>query len=479
MGVTYTPAWIVREMIRWAAAHGTPDRVVDAGAGTGIFAFAAAAAFPNAQVLAVEVEPASADHLRKRVRACDYASRIEVLEVDYLELPALPSIEGRTLFIGNPPYVRHHLIDARKKQLYLALSREFNLHPNTKAGLHLHFFLKTRKLAKRGDYGVFIAAAEWIHADYGGALRALLLDGMGGLSVDTFAAKNLVFPQVMTTAAVVCFEVGSRSSAIAFSEISDQTKFTIGSGSEHSTAHLLAAKHWSRFARGDVLPVDEVGTIRLKEVFRVRRGQVTGAKPVWVYGPGAPDLPEVFLHPAVTRAKEILTSRGEIASPNGLRLVVDLPLEFDGLNDDDRAAAERFRAWAEENGAADTYIARQRSRWWSVQLYEPAPILCTYMGRRPPAFAVNSAGVRHLNIAHGLHPREPMTTEEARRIVAWLNAHATEADGRPYAKALIKFEPSDVGEIRVPVDLVPAGFRREALPDEGLFRRDRPQEPSS
>ena len=72
-----------------------------------------------------------------------------------------------------------------------------------------------------------------------------------------------------------------------------------------------------------------------------------------------------------------------------------------------------------------------------------------------------------------------MTTEEARRIVAWLNAHATEADGRPYAKALIKFEPSDVGEIRVPVDLVPAGFRREALPDEGPFRRDRPQEPSS
>lgn len=455
LGITYTPDWIVEEMIRWAKVHGTPKRIIDPGAGTGLFTFAAAEAFPDAEILAIEVEPRSARHLRKSVAATKHASRIQVMQRDYLHISELPAVEGTTLFIGNPPYVRHHLVGAKKKQLYLKLAREFGLHENTKAGLHLHFFLKTRKLAKAGDYGIFIAAAEWIHADYGGALRALLLDGMGGLSVDTFAAKHVVFPDVMTTAAVVCFEVGSRSSAIAFSEIHDREAFTVGAGTPHSIATLQAAKHWSGFARGTAGPVDTERTIQLRDVFRVKRGQVTGAKGIWVHGPEAPELPTNLLFPSITRAKEIVQAGGEISTAERLRFVVDLPLDFRSLAPSDRGAAVRFREWARRRGGDKSYIARQRAKWWSVQLYEPAPIICTYMGRRPPVFAVNTAGVRHLNIAHGLYPRAPMTAEQLQMIVDWLNINATEADGRLYAGALIKFEPSDIGVMRIPVDLAP------------------------
>jgi hypothetical protein len=455
LGITYTPDWIVEEMIRWAKQHGTPKRVVDTGAGTGLFTFAAAEAFPDAEILAIEVEPRSAKHLKKSVGATKHASRIKVLQRDYLHIHELPIASGTTLFIGNPPYVRHHLIGTKKKQLYLKLAREFGLHENTKAGLHLHFFLKTRKLAQPGDYGIFIAAAEWIHADYGGALRALLLDGMGGLSVDTFAAKHVVFPDVMTTAAIVCFEIGSRSSAIAFSEIADRETFKVGAGTPHSIATLQAAKHWSGFARGTAAPVNTEHTVQLRDIFRVKRGQVTGAKKIWVLGPEAPEMPARLLLPSITSAKEIVEAQGTISTTDGLRLVVDLPLDFASLAPSDREAALRFREWARGRGGDKSYIARQRAKWWSVQLYEPAPIICTYMGRRPPVFAVNTAGVRHLNIAHGLYPRAQMTAKQLQSIVDWLNINATEADGRLYAGALIKFEPSDIGVIRIPVDLAP------------------------
>jgi adenine-specific DNA-methyltransferase len=40
-----------------------------------------------------------------------------------------------------------------------------------------------------------------------------------------------------------------------------------------------------------------------------------------------------------------------------------------------------------------------------VRLRPPAPILATYMARRPPAFVHNLAGARHVNIDHGLYPR--------------------------------------------------------------------------
>jgi hypothetical protein len=460
LGVTYTPSWIVEEMVRWAKNHGAPVRIVDPGAGTGLFAFAAAEAFPDAQILAIEVEPKSARHLKKSVAATRHASRIEVMQRDYLHLPDLPAVEGKTLFIGNPPYVRHHLIGAKKKQLYLRLAREFGLHENTKAGLHLHFFLKTRKLAKPGDYGIFIAAAEWIHADYGGALRALLLDGMGGLSVDTFAAKHVVFPDVMTTAAVVCFEVGRRNSAMAFSEIHDRESFKVGKGTQHRLAALQSAKHWSRFARGGEAPKQTDDTVPLRNVFRVKRGQVTGAKKIWVHGSDAPELPASLLFPTITRAREIVEAGGDISTSTGLRQVVDLPLDFRTLQPRVKEAALRFREWARDRGGHQSYIAKQRAKWWSVQLYEPAPIICTYMGRRPPAFAVNTAGVHHLNIAHGLYPHFPIKADEAKAIVEWLNANATKSEGRLYAGALIKFEPSDIGSIRIPANLVPEAAQR-------------------
>src|SRR5262249_20221095 len=126
------------------------------------------------------------------------------------------------------------------------------------------------------------------------------------------------------------------------------------------------------------------------------------------------------------------------------------------LKPQDLEAVTRFREWAQERGGDKSYIAQQRADWWSVQLYEPAPIICTYMGRRPPVFAVNSAKVRHLNIAHGLYPRLPVEPVQVGALVEWLNANASASGGRLYAGALIKFEPNDIGAIRIPVDLAAA-----------------------
>jgi methylase of polypeptide subunit release factors len=461
LGITYTPKWVVDEMIRWAQERATPRRIVDTGAGSGAFTFAAAAAFPEAEIIAVEIEPNSAEYLMKAAAASPYAARIAVIKGDYLRIRELPEVAGQTLFIGNPPYVRHHLIDLEQKIQYQQLAREFGLTENAKAGLHLHFFLQTRKLARVRDYGIFIAAAEWIHAGYGAALRALLMDGMGGLSVDTFAAEaeNSVFPDVMTTAAVVCFEVGYRSDVIAFSEIHSRKSFSIGKGTAYTVEELGQAKHWSAFARGNHQPQPLHGTVRVRDLFRVKRGQVTGAKHIWVHGPMSPELPPQLLFPSITRAKEIIDAAGEIATDTGLRMVANLPLDFRLLDQRDRDAAIRFREWARRRGGAKSYIARQRTKWYSVQLYEPAPILCTYMGRRPPAFALNSAGVYHLNIAHGLYPHVPISKDELKAIVAWLNANVLEELGRPYAGGLIKFEPSDVGEIRIPVDIAREAIR--------------------
>jgi len=154
--------------------------------------------------------------------------------------------------------------------------------------------------------------------------------------------------------------------------------------------------------------------------------------------------------PCITDAKDIIRAGAELNDSSGLKRVLDLPRSLDELTDGERAAVEQFLAWATQEGAESSYIAQHRKPWWKVNLKAPAPIIMTYMGRRPPAFALNAAGAHLINIAHGLYPREPLPLEYLSRLVGWLNANVQRTAGRVYAGGLTKFEPSEVMRLRIP-----------------------------
>ncbi len=190
--------------------------------------------------------------------------------------------------------------------------------------------------------------------------------------------------------------------------------------------------------------------IELGELFSVHRGQVTGANNVWIASAETPELPAAVLFPAVTRAAEIINSAGELADSSQLRKVIDLPVDLSDIDLQWIPAVKRFLAWARARGADQSYIARHRRAWHSVGLHEPAPALATYMARRPPAFALNQCGARHLNISHGLYPREHMTSKMLGALVTWLNSNVALAQGRTYAGGLVKFEPGELERVVIP-----------------------------
>lgn len=106
-GAIFTPPAIVEAMIAWAKTeHDPPARIVDPGAGSGRFLIAAASAFPQAQLIGVEIDPIATLMLRANAAVHGFAARLTVEVLDYRQINFEP-IEGRTLFVGNPPYVRH------------------------------------------------------------------------------------------------------------------------------------------------------------------------------------------------------------------------------------------------------------------------------------------------------------------------------------------------------------------------------------
>jgi hypothetical protein len=447
-GATYTPTAIVDAMVAWAESYGRPERVIDPGVGSGRFLIAAAKTFRNAELVGVDVDPLATLMLRANAEVNGFADRLTVHLTDYRKLE-LPAIAGPTLFIGNPPYVRHHDIEERWKTWFAATARRFGFKASKLAGLHVHFFFKTRELARVGDYGTFITAAEWLDVNYGNALRGMVADGLGGTAVHIIDPKVQPFAGALATGAITCFCVGKRSSEVTIRAVNSLTELApLGCGRRIPRHDIAGTPKWSALlCEPRRMPA---GFIELGELFRVHRGQVTGGNAVWIESQATPEVPRRFRLPAVTSARELLAAWTELATTRGLRRVIDLPADLDLLDVGERKTVQRFISWARHHGAHDSYIARHRSPWWAVGLRAPAPILCTYMARRAPTFVRNSAKARHINIAHGLYPREPLSEAAITAILAYLRGHTSTAGGRTYAGGLVKFEPKELERLLVP-----------------------------
>lgn len=450
LGATFTPSTIVNSMIRWARKRANPARVIDPGVGSGRFLINAGLAFPQAELIGVEIDPVPAVLARANLAVAALAKRARVILGDFREVP----LKGRrrTLWIGNPPYVRHHAIGARWKKWFSEEAAHVGLRASQLAGLHVHFYLRAAQLAEDGDWGTFITASEWLVVNYGSLLRRLVLDRLGLEELVLLEPESMPFNDATTTGVITRFAVGSKPATVCLRRAI-------------SVADLERPNYTERIPRDKLTsgsPWTPVFTkrrkkassmIELREICRVHRGQVTGANGFWLEGVHSIALPRDVLFPCVTRAVELFRAAPTLMSSAELRRVIDLPPNLDVFQGEQREAIDRFLEEARGLAIHRGYIARHRSPWWSVRLREPAPVLVTYMARRPPAFVRNLAGARHINIAHGIYPKVEMSPQALDHLASYLTQTADTSQGRTYAGGLTKFEPREVERLLIPEDL--------------------------
>jgi hypothetical protein len=455
LGQTYTPAPIIDSMLDWASDQATPGRVMDPGAGSGRYLCAAARRFPKAQLVGAEVDPLAALIARANLAVLGAAKRSHIMLADYRGLVQTP-IDKTTLYIGNPPYVRHHQIGPEWKKWLLDTAKARGLTGSALAGLHVYFFLATAEQASPGDLGCFITSAEWLDVNYGSLVRELLLEGLGGVGLHVLEPSVAPFADAATTGAITCFKVGARPSSVKVRQVKDVPSLgRLDSGRLVARARLAEANRWSVLTR--VTPKLPEGYIELGELCRVHRGTVTGANAAWVTKAVDTSLPASVLTPAVTKARELFAAGDRLADTGLLKRVIDLPVDLDILDPKDRVVVEKYLALLKKRRVHEGYIASTRKAWWSVGLRAAAPVLATYMARRPPAFVHNDAGARHINIAHGLYPRQPLSDLALINLVKHLRTAVTQAQGRTYAGGLTKFEPKEMERLTVPgIDLLTA-----------------------
>lgn len=445
-GAVYTPASLVDPMVRWTLAQ-DPARVVDAGSGSGRFSTAVACLAPSVQIVAIDLDPLATLMTRGALAAVGHANAT-VLQADYTKA-RIGTIDGTTAYLGNPPYLRHHDLPPRTKMWAQAAAKMIGRTISGLAGLHALFYLATAHHGRDGDIGCFVTSAEWLDVNYGRVVRELLLDNLGGEAIYVIEPESMPFGDTATTAAIACFRVGTRPPKMRLRGVPSVAQLpTLQGGQDVDRDRLAAAPRWSHFIRASQ-PMPE-GYVELGELCRVHRGAVTGANATWVRKAGEVDLPDRVLFPSVTKARELFAAGDRLATLSGLRVVVDLPDDLDELDDDERKQVVAFLRDAKKAGVKKGYIATNRKAWWRVGLRDPAPILASYMARRPPAFVRNEAAARHINIAHGIYPRESMPATALDRLAHELRTTVIVAAGRTYAGGLTKFEPREMERLPVP-----------------------------
>jgi adenine-specific DNA-methyltransferase len=446
-GATYTPSPIVNAMVGWASGYRTPGRVIDPGVGSGRFLMRAAQEFRKAELIGIDLDPLAALIARANLAVAGLAKRSRVLVGDYRHFSERS--DSSTLYIGNPPYVRHHQIAPKWKEWLSSEASRLGHNASQLAGLHVHFFLATAMNSRLGDFGAFITAAEWLDVNYGSLVRSLILKELGGRTITVIEPTAQPFPDAATTAAITTFEVASKPASISFQRVESlRSLVDLNTGREIHRERLSAESRWSYLTRATNKAPE--GHVELGELCRVHRGQVTGSNGVWIAGDHSNGLPKSVLFATVTRAKEVFAAEGVLKDSSLLRRVIDLPVDLDELDSQERRAVEKFIKVAKQMGAHNGYIASHRKAWWSVGLRAPAPIIATYMARRPPAFALNKAEARHINIAHGLYPRVPLTVTQRASLVQFLQKNVSQESGRTYAGGLTKFEPREMERLIVP-----------------------------
>ena len=443
-GSTYTPWDIVMSMVREAADSCDPDIIVDCGCGSGRFALAAALVFPHAKVYAVDSSSRACAMCAENVSRHGLADRVKVVCSSFMDF-SLPSDRGKVLWIGNPPYVRHHQIDAEDKDRFKWVADSMHLPASGLAGLHIHFIAHIARQWQEGDFGMLVTSAEWMDVNYGSFVRGLLTDRLPLVALRLFDRSVRLFEGTDSTAVIFSFSDARRSSARVTLPDGETLDIPIGM--------LKASPRWSQSilrpkSVADVHPAD---LVPLGSIASVHRGVVTGNNKFWVRsGNDLDGIPATLTVPVVSHAREIMDGCVAKGQAGTLSRLITLPNNLETLSGNDLQAAKRIFAEGTRRGIDQGYVARSRRCWWSITPSAPPAIMMTYMARRSPKFVRNDLNLSMLNVVHGIYPKQELSDRALSRLITYLNNNVSMDDGRIYCGGLAKFEPKEAEALLVP-----------------------------
>ncbi|MGO9482504.1 MAG: Eco57I restriction-modification methylase domain-containing protein [Candidatus Kryptoniota bacterium] len=467
LGQFATPPGLAADILAFIKDH-LPDRFkvrfLDPAFGTGAFYSAFLNTFAKSQIESasgIEIDPHYGGHAEELWKQ----SALDLHIVDFFDAK-FPSTKKPNLIVCNPPYVRHHHLSlAQKEKLQRLVGSAAMTKLNGLAGLYCYFLLYAHAWLEDDGYACWLIPSEFMDVNYGAGVKEYLLSKVTLLQAHRFDALNVQFDDALVSSAILWFKKSPPP-------INHSVEFSFGGSLTKPEiirtipdAQLRNAAKWSRATLSESRE-EEKTSVRLRDLFDVKRGLATGANDFFILRLDEIrklKLPEKFLIPILPSPrylKQEVVQADEKGNP-----IVDQKLFLLSCDLPESEVKKNYpQLWKYyklglERKINETYICSHRSPWYSQEFRAPAPFLCTYMGRNgsgrisPFRFILNYSKAVAANVYLLLYPKPPLAKflkESPNSLkpiwegLGQISVASLLSEGRVYGGGLHKLEPKEL-----------------------------------
>lgn len=381
------------------------------------------------------------------------------------------------LIITNPPYVRHHHLKNNKERLMNLVTLRLGVKPSGLMGLYGYFLLLSHAWMRRDGLGVWLVPREFMDVNYGKVLREYLTGRVELLRVHCFDIEDVQFDDADVSSAVLFFRN-------TLPRNSHKVLFTFGPSLEKSRRRvsiliesLRDINKWSTIYETDVDEIVKNGqtalhALRIGDLFDVKRGLATGANDFFIVTPSKAKelgIPERFLVPILPSSRRLGNNETIEADDSGMPLVKPLLFLLSCSFPKSKIRKDFPELYSyilkgEERGLHLRHLASKRQPWYKQEMRKPAPILCSYMGRKTACgkaikFYRNKSQALATNSYLMLQPKPTVLEsvenpaifyDRALEVLNNLDQGKILNEGRSYGGGLYKIEPKELENVVLP-----------------------------
>lgn len=465
---------VVLETLRWRERCPSPEvasspvHFLDPALGTGAFYGAlceSGVKVASAHGVEVDAEVAA------MARSLWSHTPLKVSEADFTELAwPSPQAQRANVLVCNPPYVRHHHMSSEQKvRLRELCARHTGIALSGLSGLYVYFMLLADAWWEANGVAAWLIPGELLEVNFGVAVKRYMSTRTTLLRVHRFEPEAVQFDSALVSSTVIWV----RKAPAPPGHLVRLTSGPIEAPSMERFVpqEELSPEHkWTRwFSPAGVGRSEGEEAPKLGDVFTIRRGMATGGNKFFILPrqeAQSRGLPESALRPVLPAPRYLKVSEVDSDDDGYPRLSPQLALLDSALSPEVVEATEpglwRYLQEGVAQGLPARYLCSRRSPWYQQERREPAPFLCTYMGRRRAGSGSAFRWIRNrsqavaTNVYLMLYPKglllarlqeEPDWVERLWEALKAIDPVAMQAEGRSYGGGLQKMEPRELRQV--------------------------------